>query len=147
MARDDWSYKDIENFYDRVRMSLSAASTSTLPDEYIDYPEKAPFAESIIKARVPLWSELDDNKFAIFESIIVYQTASLFQSLVSSKTVKKKQIPTITLEYSENIDFGVNGMGLSDLVDFLVSELNGENAGSNFFGFLVTKGGFRYGKV
>lgn len=143
MAHEDWSYKTIENFYERVRMALGAVSQTTLPDEYIDYPEKAPFAESVVKSRVPLWKELSDEKFAIFESIVVYQTASLFQSLVASKYVKKKQIPTITLEYSENVDFDISGMSLSDLVDWLVSELNGDNVGSKFIGFRVTKGGCR----
>lgn len=141
MARENWTYKDIENFYERVRMALRAVSQTTLPDEYIDYPEKAPFAESVIKSRVPTWSELPDDKFAIFESIVVYQTASLFQSLVASKYVKKKEIPSITLEYSENISFDIDDMSLSDLIDLLVSELNGENVGSSFFGFRVTKGG------
>lgn len=143
MAHEDWSYKTIENFYERVRMALGAVSQTTLPDEYIDYPEKAPFAESVVKSRVPLWKELSDEKFAVFESIVVYQTASLFQSLVASKYVKKKQIPTITLEYSENVDFDISGMSLSDLVDWLVSELNGDNVGSKFIGFRVTKGGCR----
>lgn len=143
MAHEDWSYKTIDNFYERVRMALGAVSQTTLPDEYIDYPEKAPFAESVVKSRVPLWKELSDEKFAIFESIVVYQTASLFQSLVASKYVKKKQIPTITLEYSENVDFDISGMSLSDLVDWLVSELNGDNVGSQFIGFRVTKGGCR----
>lgn len=143
MAHEDWSYKTIDNFYERVRMALGAVSQTTLPDEYIDYPEKAPFAESVVKSRVPLWKELSDEKFAIFESIVVYQTASLFQSLVASKYVKKKQIPTISLEYSENVDFDISGMSLSDLVDWLVSELNGDNIGSKFIGFRVTKGGCR----
>lgn len=143
MAHEDWSYETIDNFYERVRMALGAVSQTTLPDEYIDYPEKAPFAESVVKSRVPLWKELSDEKFAIFESIVVYQTASLFQSLVASKYVKKKQIPTITLEYSENVDFDISGMSLSDLVDWLVSELNGDNVGSKFIGFRVTKGGCR----
>lgn len=143
MARDEWSYLNIENFYERVRMALGAVSQTTLPDEYIDFPEKAPFAESIARKRVPAWKELSDEKFAIFESIVVYQTASLFQSLVASKYVKKKQIPTITLEYSENVDFDISGMSLSDLVDWLVSELNGDNVGSKFIGFRVTKGGCR----
>ena len=143
MAHEDWSYKTIDNFYERVRMALGAVSQTTLPDEYIDYPEKAPFAESVVKSRVPLWKELSDEKFAIFESIVVYQTASLFQSLVASKYVKKKQIPTITLEYSENVDFDISVLSLSDLVDWLVSELNGDNVGSKFIGFRVTKGGCR----
>lgn len=143
MAHEDWTYKSIENFYERVRMSLGAVSQTTLPDEYIDFPEKAPFAESVSKSRVPLWKELSDEKFAIFESIVVYQTASLFQSLVASKYVKKKQIPTITLEYSESVNFDINSMSLSDIVDLLVSELNGDSVGSQFFGFRVTKGGCR----
>ena len=143
MAHEDWTYKSIENFYERVRMALGAVSQTTLPDEYIDYPEKAPFAESVAKSRVPLWSELSDDKFSIFESIVVYQTASLFQSLVASKYVKKKQIPTITLEYSESVNFDINSMSLSDLVDLLVSQLNGDSVGSPFFGFRVTKGGCR----
>lgn len=143
MAHENWSYKDIENFYERVRMALGAVSQTTLPDEYIDYPEKAPFAESIAKSRVPLWDEISDEKFAIFESIVVYQTASLFQSLVASKYVKKKQIPTITLEYSESVSFNINNMSLSDLIDMLVAELNGDSVGSSFFGFRVTKGGCR----
>ena len=58
MAHEDWSYKTIDNFYERVRMALGAVSQTTLPDEYIDYPEKAPFAESVVKSRVPLWKEL-----------------------------------------------------------------------------------------
>lgn len=143
MAHEDWTYKSIENFYERVRMALGAVSQTTLPDEYIDYPEKAPFAESVAKSRVPLWSELSDDKFSIFESIVVYQTASLFQSLVASKYVKKKQIPTITLEYSESVNFDINSMSLSDLVDLLVSQLNGDSVGSQFIGFRVTKGGCR----
>ena len=143
MAHEDWTYKSIENFYERVRMALGAVSQTTLPDEYIDYPEKAPFAESVAKNRVPLWKKLSDEKFAIFESIVVYQTAALFQSLVASKYVKKKQIPTITLEYSESVNFDINSMSLSDLVDLLVSELNGDSVGSPFFGFRVTKGGCR----
>lgn len=143
MDHEDWTYKSIENFYERVRMALGAVSQTTLPDEYIDYPEKAPFAESVAKSRAPLWKELSDEKFAIFESIVVYQTAALFQSLVASKYVKKKQIPTITLEYSESVNFDINSMSLSDLVDLLVSELNGDSVGSPFFGFRVTKGGCR----
>lgn len=143
MAHEDWHYTDIDKFYERVRMALGAVSQTTLPDEYIDYPEKAPFAESVAKSRVPLWNELSDEKFAIFESIVVYQTASLFQSLVANKYIKKKQIPTITLEYSESVNFDINSMSLSDLVDLLVSELNGDNIGSAFFGFRVTKGGCR----
>lgn len=143
MARENWTYKDISDFYNRVRMALGAVSETVLPDDYIDYPEKAKFAESAIKTRVPSWKDLNDEKFLIFESVIVYQTASLFQSLVASKYVKKKQIPTITLEYSESMKFDINDMSLSDVIDMLVAELNGDSVGSSFIGFRVTKGSRR----
>lgn len=141
MPRENWTYKDIDKFYDRVRLALNSASSTDVPDEYIDFPEKAPFAESIAKIRVPTWASLSDTQFALFESVVVYQTAVSFQSLVSSKFVKKKQIPTITLEYSESVGYGMNNLSLSDIIDYLVAELNGENAGSEFIGFRVTKGG------
>lgn len=140
MHDENWNYLEITDFHNRVRMALGAASEVTLPDEYIDFPEKAPFAESVIKSRVPKWQELSDEKFKIFESAIVYQTAVLFQSLVASKYVKKKQIPTITLEYSEKMDFDINGMSLLDLIEWLISQLDDEDIGSPFFGFRVTKG-------
>lgn len=134
-----WTYKDIDDFYNRVRMALGAVSETTIPDEYMDYPEKAPFAENYIKARVPKWQELDKTKFAIFESVIVYQTAIFFQSIVANKHIRKKSIPTITLEYSDLVDFNLNGMSLSDIVDWLVAQLNEEeDKQTGFIGFRVT---------
>lgn len=142
MSREDWNYKNIQDFYDRVRLALSAVSSVTLPDEYIDYPEKAPMAEAIIRGRIKDFDNVPDEKFCFVESAIVYQTAFLCQSLVSNKTVKKKQIPTVTLEYNSSMDFTINGMSLSDYVDLLVSQVNGEDdVGSKFVGFRVTKGG------
>lgn len=138
--KDKWTYKDIENFYDRVRMTLNATSDVRLPDSYIDFPEKAPFAEATIKARIPMWKELNDEQFLIFESLIVYQTAALLVSYIASMTVKKKQIPTITLEYNDSNMFDVNGMNLSDYIDYLVAQLNGNSVGSSFIGFRVTDG-------
>lgn len=141
MPSEDWSYKNIQNFYDRVRMALGAVSMVTLPDEYIDFPEKAPFAELVIRNRIKDFDSVPDDKFPLVESAVVYKTAALFQSLVSSKSVKKKQIPTVTLEYNDNVDFTINGLSLSEYVDFLIAEINGEQAGSRFIGFRVTKGG------
>ena len=141
MPREDWSYKNIQNFYDRVRMALGAVSMVTLPDEYMDYPEKAPFAELVVRSRIKDFDSVPDDKFPLVESAVVYKTAALFQSLVSSKSVKKKQIPTVTLEYNDNVDFTINGLSLSDYVDFLIAEINGEQIGSRFIGFRVTKGG------
>lgn len=140
MSREGWTYKDIVDFYDRVRNVLDDTTSTSLPDNKIDFPEMAPFAESVIKARVPKWSELSDEKFSIFETIIIYQTASLCQSIVLSKYVKKKQIPTITLEYADKTGFLVNGMSFSDAIDLLVEQLNGETVGSGYVGLRVTKG-------
>lgn len=141
MAYDSsWSYKDISSFYDRVRMALGAVSAQTIPDEYMDFPEKAPMAQRIISARVPSWMELDEQKFAVFESAIIYKTASLFQSVVSNNRIIKKSLPTITLQYSDSINFDTDGMGLSDLVELLIAELNGTeyDVGSEYNGFRVT---------
>lgn len=136
-SRDNFTYKDIVDFYERVRLALNAVSEVTLPDKYMDYPEKAPFSEMYVKGRVPHWKELSDEKFAVFESIIVYKTASLFQSLVSNKRIKKKSIPTITLEYFD--DGQISDMSLDDMVEYLLGELNDEeNITANFIGFKVT---------
>lgn len=139
--RDNWTYKDISDFYERVRLALNAVSDVTLPDKYMDYPEKAPFSEAYIKGRVPHWKELPEEKFAIFESVIVYQTATLFQSIVSSKRVKKQAIPTITLEYSDKEDFLLDGMSLKDMIEYLIGTLNDEEQDkATFIGFRVTDG-------
>lgn len=144
MPNEDWSYKNIQDFYDRVRMALGAVSMVTLPDEYMDYPEKAPFAELAVRSRIKDFDSVPDDKFPLVESAVVYKTAALFQSLVSSKSVKKKQIPTITLEYKDDIDFTINGMSISDYVDLLIDQINDDGSvGSKFIGFRVTNGGYR----
>lgn len=140
MDYTNWSYKEIPNFYNRVRLSLGDVTEIVISDNEIDSPEKAPFSELLIKSRVPNWQNLSKEKFKMFESAIVYQTAAFFQNIVSNKHIKKKQIPTITLEYAETFDFNVNGMGISDLIDYLVSMVNDDNLGSSFIGFRVTKG-------
>lgn len=144
-SEKEWTYRDISSFYDRVRMALNAVSSQTLPDEYMDYPEKAPFAEKYIKSRVPQWAELDEEKFAIFESIIVYQTATMFQSLVASKHIRKKAIPTISLTYADTFDNMISGMSLEDMIEWLISQLNDEEeSDAAFIGFRVTDGSKRH---
>jgi hypothetical protein len=133
-----WNYREIADFYDRVRIALGAVSDQTIPDAYIDFPERAPFAEARIKSRVPKWAELDEQKFAIFESAIVFQTASMLQSIVANKRVRKKSIPTVSLQYNDTVSFDTDSMSLSDMVELLISELNDEETGSSFFGFRVT---------
>lgn len=138
---DRWSYNDIDNFYERVRMALGAVSEVIVPDYYMDIPEKAPFAESYIKARVKNWRNLNNEQFLIFESIIIYQTAVLLQSVVANKQIRKKSIPTITLQYAENTTALGNGIRLEDMIEFLISKLTDDDVGSEFIGFRVTGNG------
>ena len=66
----------------------------------------------------------------------------MFESIISNKFVKKQQIPTITLEYGSSYRNDIDGMSLKDIVDYLVSQLLGEEVGSGYFGFRVTRGGY-----
>lgn len=132
-----WSYKEIEDFYDRVRAVLDNLSSASLPDKYIDMPEKAPFAELYAKSKVRTWASLDETNAALFESAIVYKTASLFESLVSSNAIKKKELPTISLEYFQNKSIQMNGLSLGELADSLLDEINGF-VGIGVIGFEVT---------
>ena len=135
-ATPAWDYKDIANFYERVRALLDNLSAESLQDKYIDMPEKAPYAEKYVKSKVKLWQSLDEEKFAMFESAIVYKTASLFESLVSSNSIKKKELPTIALEYFQRSKIQFDGMSLSDLADLIISEILEEEM--DFVRFIVT---------
>ncbi len=133
-----WSYKDIPDFYNRVRTVLDGLSVVSLPDKYIDMQEKAPYSELYAKRRVPGWAALGEEDFALFESAIVYKTASMFESLASSNVVKEKALPTITLKYFARNAVQVNGLSLSELADLLLGELSGDD-GLDFIGFMVTQ--------
>lgn len=123
---ENWSYKDIPDFYSRVRMVLNNCSDSTLPDTYIDTPEKAGYADRYIKSRVINWKDLDESKFAMFESAIVYMTSSLFQTLVASSSIKRKKAPTMEIEYfDEKPILAANEMTLNDMVEALINEISG----------------------
>lgn len=136
---EGWSYKDIPDFYNRVRALLDNISDVSLPDKYMDMQEKAPAAMRYAQMRTDGWSNLGEGDFEIFQSAIVYKTASMFENLGSSKAIKKKKLPTITLEYFERKSSFVkmNGMTLSDIADSLLSELN-DDVGTGFIGFMVT---------
>lgn len=124
---ENWEYKDIISFYDRVRMLLNNVSNVSLTDDMIDYYEKAPSAELYVKKRVPNWQELDDTKFKMFESAIVYLTASYNQNYAMSKVAKKRQLPTMTIEYTaDQINMTPNGtFSLKEIADGLINEING----------------------
>ncbi len=135
--KTEWNYKEIFDFYNRVRTVLDGISATSLPDKYIDMPEKALYSEIYAKKRVPGWATLSEQDFAIFESAIVYKTASMFESLVSSSAVRKKELPTISLEYFARSAVKVNGLSLSELADLLLDGITGNEV--EFIGFMVTQ--------
>ena len=117
-------YTNIPQFYDRVRNVLKGVSDTKLPNATIDFSEKAPTADRMIKQRVPGWADLDADKFKIFESAIVYQTAVFFEGYVVTKTPQMQKTPTLQLQFNVS-SFDVNGISLSDMVEILISEITG----------------------
>lgn len=138
---EDFTYKDIENFYDRVRSCLSTDITS-ISDAEIDYPENAPTAERRIKARITNWQELEDDKTELFYSCIVYMTCYALCSIAKTRTgiFAQQSTPNLTIKVA---DFAINNFSCEhylQLIDDLVSEISGESA-INFIGFTISKRG------
>ena len=108
----------------------------------IDYYEKAPSAELYVKRKVPNWQELDETKFKMFESAIVYLTASYNQNYAMSKVAKKRRLPTMTIEYTaDQINMTPNGTSsLKEIADSLINEINGipDDTLMTVIGFRVT---------
>lgn len=136
---EHFCYREIANFYDRVRALLGSAE-STLPDETIDYPENAPFAEQIIKRKVPKWEELDEDKKLLFETAIVYQTAIRVKPFSGGNNqIKIGQTQSLKIEYREN-ETGNLDDALQSTLDDLLGELDEEFAGGglSFLSFDIT---------
>lgn len=122
---EHFCYREIANFYDRVR-ALLGSTESTLPDETIDYPENAPFAEQIIKRKVPKWEELDEDKRLLFETAIVYQTATRVKPFSGGNNqIKIGQTQSLKIEYREN-ETGNLDDALQSTLDDLLGELDEE---------------------
>ena len=140
MERENWTYKDIYNFSNRVRSVLNNASPTLVSDESIDYPEKAPTAEFMVESKVPNWKELDEAKFKIFETAIVYMTASFFENYVLSKSARRKELPSMTLEYysKETNIMPMSGLTLKDYAEMLIQQISGKDMSVDFIGFSVT---------
>ncbi len=139
--RENWSYYEITQFHDRVRALLNDSSETLISDSNIDLPEKAPTAERVVKAQLPNWQELNDVDFNLFESAIVYLTASFFENYVLSKSAKRKELPAMTIEYytgNTNI-MPLNNMTLKDYSDMLIKQIKGDDLSFDFIGFMVTK--------
>lgn len=136
---EHFCYREIANFYDRVR-ALLGSTESTLPDETIDYPENAPFAEQIIKRKVPKWEELDEDKKLLFETAIVYQTAIRVKPFSGGNNqIKIGQTQSLKIEYREN-ETGNLDDALQSTLDDLMGELDEEFAdgGLSFLSFDIT---------
>lgn len=136
---EHFCYREIANFYDRVR-ALLGSTESTLPDETIDYPENAPFAEQIIKRKVPKWEELDEDKRLLFETAIVYQTAIRVKPFSGGNNqIKIGQTQSLKIEYREN-ETGNLDDALQSTLDDLLGELDEEYAdgGLSFLSFDIT---------
>lgn len=136
---EHFCYREIANFYDRVR-ALLGSTESTLPDETIDYPENAPFAEQIIKRKVPKWEELDEDKRLLFETAIVYQTAIRVKPFSGGNNqIKIGQTQSLKIEYREN-ETGNLDDALQSTLDDLLEELDEEfsDGGLSFLSFDIT---------
>lgn len=136
---EHFCYREIANFYDRVR-ALLGSTESTLPDETIDYPENAPFAEQIIKRKVPKWEELDEDKRLLFETAIVYQTAIRVKPFSGGNNqIKIGQTQSLKIEYREN-ETGNLDDALQSTLDDLLGELDEElsDEGLSFLSFDIT---------
>lgn len=136
---EHFCYCEIANFYDRVR-ALLGSTESTLPDETIDYPENAPFAEQIIKRKVPKWEELDEDKRLLFETAIVFQTAIQVKPFsVGNNQIKIGQTQSLKIEYRED-ETGNLDDALQSTLDDLLGELDEEFAdgGLSFLSFDIT---------
>ncbi len=132
----DWDYTQISDFYERVRGLLNDTSVT---DSKMDAFEKAPTAERVIKTLVPTWESFDTSgeKFKIFESCIVYQTAIYFENYVMQRQVKKRETPSINIEYSTSSTKQGNILSLKDMLESLLTELS-DTTTSRFNAFMVT---------
>lgn len=136
---EHFCYCEIANFYDRVR-ALLGSTESNLPDETIDYPENAPFAEQIIKRKVPKLEELDEDKRLLFETAIVFQTAIQVKPFsVGNNQIKIGQTQSLKIEYREN-ETGNLDDALQSTLDDLLRELDEEfsDGGLSFIPFDIT---------
>ncbi len=131
-------YKNILNFYDRVR-NVVGKDIIDFPNEVIDYYEYAPLAETLVKRAVPLWEELDEYKMEIFQSAIVYQTALNAIPILGINTFKATQTTSIKIEYKDNNDS--IKMAIEEMLDKLINELNRTDGleTADFIGFELSQ--------
>ena len=135
-CRDNFHYISIDNFYERVTSLLNVGASGISQPE-IDYPENAPAAERRMKMMIPNWKELDNEKFALFESCIVYMTCWILCPLANTRRAIKQTTPSLTLQFSSSSDERPCDR-FFDLINDLFDEITGEIQ-EPFHGFRVTK--------
>lgn len=129
------TYRDIADFYDRVRASLQIDKT-VLENNKIDYPEYALLAERQIKKKLPQWETFTGEDLTDFETAIVLQTAIKCYSQVPNN-IKAKQTANMKIEYKDKTN-------PTSLIDNLIEKLNEilimltESDEDLFIGFVVT---------
>lgn len=96
------NYKDINDFYNRVREFLGISSMF-LSDTQIDLEDRAPKSERMIKGRIEDWQTLTDDKLLDFQSAIVIQTAINSYNKVSKNAVKSQQQPALKVEFRDSV--------------------------------------------
>lgn len=128
-------YKNIENFYERVRFSLNAGAS--ISDEMIDFFENAPLAEKIIKEMIPDYADLEENEYLLFETCIVFQTCYALCPVVSQRRIARQKDPSLEIEFLDKSgDFGCERFLM--MVDDLFRRITGEEP-SPFYALKVTR--------
>lgn len=127
-------YQTIDNFYDRVRSSLGIGNAIT--DEEIDLFENAPMAELKMVKRVPEYYFLNDEKYMLFESCIVYATCYALCPVVASRRITKQKDPSLEIQFATSTEEKPCER-FAALIEDLLLEIN-ETEVDFFVGFQTT---------
>ena len=130
------TYRDIADFYDRVRASLQIDKT-VLENNKIDYPEYALLAERQMKKKLPQWETFTGEDLTDFETAIVLQTAIKCYSQVPNN-IKAKQTANMKIEYKDtkNTKTSLMDILVEQLSEILIMLTDADE--DLFIGFVVT---------
>lgn len=134
-------YKEIEDFYDRVR-SLTGFQTDKLPNSTIDHYENAPRAEKQILSLIKDIESFDQEKLPVLETSIIYKTAislvRTYSTTVGEGNIKIAQTINLKVEYFENAGNNISS-DLEAILNDLLAELLGEDFSPNIVRFEITQ--------
>lgn len=145
-TREDFTYKDIDNFYNRVMGCMGLSGGNVFQEEVLDYPENAPTAERRVKSLVPNWVELDEEKFKLFQTCIIYMTCYILCPIANSRKVSQQTTPSLTLKFADSATQPTPCKRYLDLLNDLLAEI-AEEEQTSFLGFRVTKSSECRGRV